>query len=123
MKKYSSFRDLRIWEKGYELLIEIYKASGEFPSEEKYALTSQIRRSSNSVIALIAEAHGRYYYADKCRVLYQARGECFETQSHLSVALGLKYIPKRLVEKLDKEYEGLGVGINFYIATIKKDKT
>lgn len=70
--------------------MKIYKITSKFPPEEKYNLTSQLRSSANSVVALIAEAHGRYYYADKCRVLYQSRGECGETQSHLSVSLGLK---------------------------------
>jgi four helix bundle protein len=118
-----SFRDLKIWKKGYELLLEVYKLARRFPPEEKFALTSQIKRSANSVIAQIAEAHGRYHFADKCRVLFQSRGECEETQSHLSVALGLGYILKKEFDKLDKEYEGLGVGINYYILALKNSKT
>ena len=121
--KRGSFRDLKIWSKGLELLKKIYQLTKKFPSEEKYALKDQIDRSAISIIALIAEAHGRFHYADKVRVLYQARGECEETQSHLSVAFELKYITKDEFEKLDKEYEGLGVGINAYINSLKKGKT
>ncbi len=84
------FYDLNIWKKGYALLMEIYKITAAFPKEEKYGLATQIRRSANSVIANIAEAHGRYYFADKARVLYTSRGECEETRNHLRVALGLK---------------------------------
>lgn len=118
-----SFRDLKIWKKGYSLLLEIYKVTNFFPEEEKFGLTNQIRRSANSVIANIAEAQGRFHYADKCRVLYQARGESTETQSHLSVAFGLNYIDKAKFQKLDKEYEGLAVGINFYVRKLKSDNS
>lgn len=116
----TSFRDLKIWRKAYELLMRIYEITSSYPPEEKYNLTSQTRGSANGVLGGIAEAHGRYYFADKARVLYIARGECTETRSHLSVALGLGYITKREFGQLDKEYEGLGVGINQYINKLKR---
>jgi len=115
-----SFRGLKIWKKGFELLMKIYKVTRKFPKEERYALSDQLKRSANSVIANIAEAHGRYHFADKCRVLYQSRGECFETQNHLSVALGLGYLTQKEFDFLDREYEGLGAGINGYISSIKR---
>ena len=100
--------------------MEIYRITGEFPKEEKYGLSAQMRNSANSVIANIAEAHGRYYFADKTRVLYTSRGECEETRSHLRVALGLKYIDDSVFSNLDGEYEGLSKGISTYIRSIKK---
>jgi len=94
--KENSFRDLRIWQKGFELVERIYKTTKNYPSEEKFALVSDTRRSANSVIANIAEAHGRYFYSDKVRVLYIARGEAEEVRSHSSVAFSQKYITNRL---------------------------
>ena len=114
------FYDLNIWKKGYALLMEIYKITATFPKEEKYALSGQVRDSANSVIANIAEAHGRYYFADKTRVLYTSRGECEETRSHLRVALGLKYLNEKVFINLDQEYEGLSKGISSYIRSLKK---
>ena len=114
-----SFRDLNIWKKGYTLVLRVYQVSSSFPVDERHGLTNQVRRSANSVIANIAESFGRFYYADKCRVLYQSRGEIVETQSHLSVARGLGYIKEADFVFLDKEYEGLGVGINSYISSLK----
>jgi four helix bundle protein len=114
------FYDLNIWKKGYALLMEIYKITATFPKEEKYGLSGQMRNSANSVIENIAEAHGRYYFADKVRVLYISRGECEETRSHLRVALGLKYINEKVFISLDQEYEGLSKGISFYIRSLKK---
>ncbi len=114
------FYELNIWKKGYALLMEIYKITATFPKEEKYGLSRQMRDAANSVIANIAEAHGRYYFADKARVLYTSRGECQETRSHLRAALGLKYIDKKVFINLDEEYEGLSKGISSYIRTFKK---
>jgi four helix bundle protein len=116
------FDELNIWKKGYALLMEIYKITATFPKEEKYGLTAQLRDSGNSVIANIAEAHSRYYFADRARVLYTSRGECEETRSHLRVALGLKYIDKKVFINLDKEYEGLSKGISSYIRSIRKNE-
>ena len=118
-KKGSSFRELKIWQKGLELLMKIYKVTSKYPRSEKYGLIDQTRRSANGVIANIAESHGRFYYKDKKRVLYFSRGECSEVQSHLSVALGLKYIVQDEFHELDSEYEGLGLGINYYILSLK----
>lgn len=116
----ASFRDLKIWQKGFELLIEIYKITAEYPKEEKYGLISDTRRSANSVIANIAEAHGRFYFADKVRVLIIARGELEEIKSHLSVAHGLGYITEGRFRTIDAEYSGLGMGINGYITHLEQ---
>jgi four helix bundle protein len=115
------FYDLNIWKKGYALLMEIYKITTTFPKQEKYGLSSQMRHSANSIIANIAEAQGRYYFADKARILYTSRGECEETRSHLRVALGLKYIDTEVFASLDQEYEGLSKGISTYIRSLRKD--
>jgi four helix bundle protein len=115
------FYESNIWKKGYILLMEIYKITATFPKEEKYSLSGQMKNSANSVISNIAESQGRYYFADKVRVLYTSRGECEETRSHLRVAFGLKYIDKKVFDYLDAEYEGLSKGISSYIRSLKKD--
>lgn len=116
----SSFRDLRIWKKGYELLLRIYQTTARYPSDEKYGLSSDTRRSANSIIANIAESHGRYHYADKVRVLLIARGEIEEIRSHLSVAMGNGYISNEIFEELDNEYSGLGMGLNAFIDDLER---
>ncbi|MFZ2979250.1 MAG: four helix bundle protein, partial [Candidatus Magasanikiibacteriota bacterium] len=65
---YKDFHELQIWQDGYSLLMEIYIITELFPDFEKYSLVSQMTRSANSVIANIAESHGRYYFKDKVRV-------------------------------------------------------
>ncbi len=100
------------------MLVSIYTQTDNFPKDEQFTLTSQIRRSSNSVIANIAESHGRYSFKDKIRVLYIARGEIVETRSHLAVALGRKYISKEIFIQLNKKYEQLTKQLNMYIKSI-----
>jgi len=117
-----SFKDLKIWQRGYELLMKVYELTNKYPAEERYGLVLDTKKSANSVIANIAESHGRYFFADKIRVLYIARGEVEEVRSHLMVGFGRKYLSKEDFEFLDKEYEGLGVGINFYIQEMEKQK-
>lgn len=114
----SDFRELKIWQKGFELLIIIYRLTRKFPSEEKFGLTSQLRNSANSIIANIAESQGRYFLKDKIRVLYQSRGELEETRNHLLVAGELKYITEKEAGDLDNEYNGLAIGINSYIKSL-----
>ncbi|MEK7637161.1 MAG: four helix bundle protein [Patescibacteria group bacterium] len=118
-----SFYELDIWKNGYKLVLKVYRATERFPTSERYGLIDQLRRSANAVIANIAESQGRYSYSDKIRVLYQSRGEIFETRSHLQVAHGLGYFPAEEFKKLDQAYEGLLVGLNTYIKYLAKART
>lgn len=100
--------------------MEIYEITERFPADEKYNLKSQMRNSANSIISNIAESHGRYYFADKVRVLFNSRGEVDETRSHLRVANGRKYIDDNTFNRIDKSYEDLTKGINGYIKSLRK---
>lgn len=86
--------------------MEIFKISKGFPSEEKYSLTDQIRRSSRSVCANIAEAwRKRRYKAVFINKLSDSSQEAAETQIWLEFALACSYIEKKTFEELDKKYE------------------
>ena len=100
---------------GYELVLQVASLVSEFPDIQKYGLSVQLLKSSNSIIANIAEAQGRFTYADKIRVLYIARGELYETLSHLKVALGLNYLDNDNYIKLIDAYESLLKSLHAYI--------
>jgi four helix bundle protein len=117
-----SFRELKIWQKGYELLEMIYEITSAYPQEEKFCLIQATRRSANSIIANIAESQGRFYYLDKIRVLYIARGELSEVRSHLHVARGQDYLSHDKFDHVDNEYQGLCIGINNYIKFLATEK-
>jgi|SRR5215211_4005593 len=87
-----SFRDLKVWEKGHELTLSVYKATAKFPNEERYGLTSQIWRSSVSVPANIAEGCGRGSDADLARFLQIVAGSASELEYHLLLAKQLNML-------------------------------
>lgn len=117
---YKDFHELGIWRNGYKLLMKIYNNTETFPSHEQFALTSQLQRSANSVIANIAESHGRFSFADKIRVLYISRGEICETRSHLAVAYGRKYITVNTFKEINEGYKQLAKELNLYINSLSK---
>jgi four helix bundle protein len=85
------FRKLKVWEKSHQLTLVIYKASMNFPKDEQYGLTSQLRRASSSVAANIAEGCGRRTDLDFARFLQNAMGSASELEYHLLLAHDLGY--------------------------------
>jgi four helix bundle protein len=86
------FTQLDAWQKNHELALAIYRLTRNFPNDEKFGLTLQIRRSASSVTANIAEGFGRANKGDKNRFYQFARGSSTETQNHLILARDLGYI-------------------------------
>lgn len=117
-KQYHKFYELDIWKEGYNLQKEIFEITLTFP-KYVYDIVSQINRSTNSIIANIAESHGRFHFADKIRVLYISRGEIEETQSHIMVAASRKYMTKQDGNLLIQRYENLKMKLNGYISSFR----
>jgi four helix bundle protein len=86
-----SFKDLLVWQKAHQLVLNIYNASGKFPKEELFGLTSQIRRSAVSIPANIAEGFKRNGIKDKLRFLNIAHSSLEETRYYLILAQDLEY--------------------------------
>jgi four helix bundle protein len=85
-------------------------------------LNQQIRRSSTSISANIAEGYGRFYYQENVRFCYIARGSLEETLSHLAFCSEAGFVPNAIYDSLEKEGEEIGKMLNGYIAYIKKSK-
>jgi four helix bundle protein len=91
----NSAKDLIVYKKAYELAMEIFELSRRFPLEERYALTSQIRRSSRSTAMNLREAWAkRRYEAHFLSKLTDCDGENSETDTSLDFALNCKYISR-----------------------------
>jgi four helix bundle protein len=86
------FRDLKVWQKAHQLTLAIYQTTTTFPREEMYGLTSQLRRSSSSVCANLAEGCGRKGDAELARFCSIALGSASELEYHLLLASDLKLI-------------------------------
>ncbi len=104
-----SFRDLEVYRLAREVSREIYLLSKGFPSEEKFSLTDQVRRSSRSVGAQIAEAWGKRRYENHfISKLTDADSEQPETQHWLEVADECNYINNEISKELILKYESIG---------------
>ena len=122
-KEYQGLEDLIAWQKARELMRFVHaQIVPLLPSEEKWDLTSQIRRSSKSVMANIAEGHGRYYYQENIRFCYLARGSLTETQSHLIAAHDLGYVTTELYQQGIALVQHSVRTLNGYINWLKKSK-
>ena len=114
---------MQVWVRAKDYALEIYKqVLPLLPSDEKWNLDQQLRRSSLSISANIAEGHGRFYYQDNVRFCYNARGSLEETLSHLVCIFEIGYIPQVLYDKLKSEGEEMEKMINGYISYLKKSK-
>ena len=82
-----SYRDLVVWQKARRTVSLLYGITAKFPSEEKFNLTGQIRRSVVSIPSNVAEGFGRRTQADFLRFLFIARGSLFEVETELTLAL------------------------------------
>lgn len=88
---YKSFKDMVVWQNAIAVSKEVFEMTISLPKSEDYGLTSQIRRSANSVSANVAEAFGRKSKKDKSIFYVYARGSAFETQSHLEYGQKVGY--------------------------------
>ena len=93
-----SFKDLKVWQKSYKLCLKAYRLTAAFPNDERYGLTSQIRRSAVSIPSNIAEGYGRKTTADYTRMLYIAYGSICELETQILLAGDLEFIEKEDLE-------------------------
>lgn len=95
-----SFKELNVWQKSYELCLNLYSVTAKFPNEEKYGLTSQIRRSAVSIPSNIAEGYGRKTTVDYIRMLYIAYGSVCELETQILLAGDLGFIERRTMDPI-----------------------
>lgn len=97
------FRALKVWQDSHQLTLDIYKVTKDFPKEELFALTSQMRRASSSNPTNIAEGCGRETNKDFARFLQIAIGSAFELDYHLILANDLSYLKGEIYLDLNEK--------------------
>ena len=97
------FRKLKVWEKGHQLTLLVYKYTRTFPRDELYGLTSQIRRACVSIPANIAEGCGRGSDAELARFFQISMGSASELEYHLLLARDLGYLDNSKFEQLTQD--------------------
>ncbi|MBQ7453608.1 MAG: four helix bundle protein [Selenomonadaceae bacterium] len=91
-------KDLIVWQKSMDLLVEVYRLVKKLPKEETYALSDQMRRAAVSIPSNIAEGRGRSSEKDYLRFLFIARGSSAELETQLLVCVRLDYINEPEIE-------------------------
>ena len=115
--------NLETWCRAKEFALRVYREIlPQLPSEEKWNLGQQLRRSASSIPANIAEGHGRYYYQENIRFCYIARGSLEETLSHIALAFEMEYLPDNLYREFEQDGEKLSQLLNGYIGYLKRSK-
>jgi len=122
MNVYKGFKDLDCYKNARELRKSISNMCMKFPAEEKYKLISQIKRSSRSVTANIAEGYGRFTFTDTRHFFIIARGSVTETMDHLSVASDENYISEAELKIEEAKCESVFRLINGFISYLDKTK-
>ena len=94
-------KKLKAWQFAMEIVAEVYQLSNDFPADERYGLTSQVRKSAVSIASNIAEGAARNSKKEFIHFLYIVRGSLSELDTQLELAKLLNYLDKPLWEKVD----------------------
>jgi four helix bundle protein len=116
------FKKQKVWQKSHQLTLDIYQTTNNFPREELYGLTNQIRRSSASIPANIAEGCGRDSEADFSRFLHIAMGSATELEYHLLLAFDLGILNDCDYENLSREAIEVKRMLTSFIKKLKADR-
>ena len=103
--KIRSFKDLKVWQKGVDLVEMIYKVTKTFPKEEMYGLSAQLRRAGVSIPSNIAEGFGRYHNKEYKQFLHMALGSCAEITTQMIIAERLRFVEKSVSERVLSQAE------------------
>ncbi len=99
--KIRSFTDLNAWQEGHKLVLLVYGAVKDFPGEERYGLSDQLRRAAVSITSNIAEGFSRQSSKEKLQFYFIAKGSNTELQNQLLIAKDINYLePNRFQELL-----------------------
>jgi four helix bundle protein len=95
-----NYKELKVWQRAYQLCLKVYRITASFPKDEKFGLTSQIRRAVVSVPSNIAEGYGRKTTADYIRFLYIAYGSTCELETQIMLSGDLDYMDSKLLKSI-----------------------
>ena len=98
--KIKNFTDLNAWKESHKLTLMIYEATKDFPKEEIFGLTNQMRRAAVSVVSNIAEGFSRQSYKEKIQFYSMAQGSLTELQSQLLISRDVEFITKKELESI-----------------------
>ena len=116
----ANYKDLKVWQKAMDLVVDVYSVINDFPQIERFALSDQIRRCSVSIPSNIAEGAGRNHTKEFVQFLSVSLGSLYELQTQLEIAKRVGYITNTNIQELDKKTLEIEKMLNALISSIKK---
>jgi four helix bundle protein len=116
------FRNLKVWQKAHELVLQIYKATQRSPQSELYGLTSQLRRSSASIPTNLAEGYGRDGDAEFARFVQIAMGSASEVEYQLLLSRDLTFLGPTIYEDLNAKIIEIKRMLTTFLQTLRTSK-
>ena len=120
--RYCDYKGLKVWQKSMDLVIEIYNLTKNFPNDERYRLTDQMKRAVISVPSNIAEGHGRNSDKDFIKFLTISRGSLIELETQIEICRRLDYISDQTSQTLCNSVSEIIKMINSLIQFRNKEK-
>jgi four helix bundle protein len=120
MTTFKSYRDLEVWKKAMRLAKRIYQVTQKFPREERFGLTSQLRRAAVFVPSNLAEGHARFGAGEFSRFLSIAMGSVAELETQILLSHELGYIKEALTLELLAELDVIGKMLRGLAKSIEK---
>jgi len=118
MSEILSYRELDVWKQSRTLVKSVYKLTREFPKDEQFGLTNQLRRAVVSIPSNIAEGCGRNHFKDSIQFFFIARGSLYEVETQIIVSSDLDYVSESdlnlILEQITKCKKILNGFINYY---------
>ena len=106
-----SYRDLQVWQRSMELVVQIYGITERFPAQERYGLTQQMRRAAISIPSNLAEGHGRRTARQRYAFLETTLGSIFELETQIELAHRLQFVGQSDAEAVAETVRGIGRGL------------
>jgi four helix bundle protein len=114
-----TYRDLVVWQKAMQFVTDLYRITQEFPREELYGLTSQMRRAAISIPGNIAAGQARYSQKEFRQFLSHARGSLVEVETQLGIAVNLGYLTPSRGLVLTRQMDELGRLLNGLVNSLQ----
>ncbi len=114
-----TYRDLAVWQRGMDLVVDVYRVAAALPSEEKFGLTSQMRRAAVSIPANVAEGYGRTHRGDYVRHLSVARGSLTELETLMTIAVRVEFLRRDEVVPIWEVCQEVGRMLNKLIRSLR----
>ncbi|WP_416439234.1 four helix bundle protein [Phnomibacter sp. MR] len=116
----TNYKQLEAWKQSMQLVTNVYALTQTFPIEEKYGLTSQLRRAAVSVPSNIAEGMGRQYKKDCLQFLHIARGSLYETETLLQISINTNNATEKAIQPIQEQTEQCLKILHGLIAYVEK---